>query len=244
MTTFTFSYSGNLLYITPTGELPNNYQYKVLIQAGLSGIVLPSGETAILENDYEFWFTSYYCPTFSTPNRVKLQIGPLAEDVIDDTIWRMIHKNSLDAIELYNINTGSNLSGTYFGCTAPTDIPMHIKRYVECKTAYDLLSIMRITSQMGGGTGDQLKTLGDMTIKYGASGGNPSIDPKRLSDLYACWNESLRMFRSMQATVKAYFDTSLMYGHPARSPIQNRVIRPVGYRRGFGTPGTPYYRNV
>lgn len=241
--TFTYSYSGNLLYLTPSGELLNNYQYKILIQAGLSGTVLPSGDTAILANDYEFWFTSYYCPTFTTPNKVKLQIGPLADDVIDDTIWRMIHKNSLDAIELYNINTGSNYAGTYFGCTSE-NVPMHMKRYVECKTAYDLLSIMRITSQMGGGTGDQLKTLGDMTIKYGAAGGNPSIDPKRLSDLYACWNESLRMFRNMQVTVKSFYNDSKGWSHPVRAICDNRVIRPVIPFQGNYTPGTPYWRGI
>lgn len=240
---FSYQISGNLLYITPTGELPNNYQYKIVIDAGLSGLVLPSGDVAILTTDYEFWFTSYYCPTFSTPNRIKLQIGPLADNIIDDTIWRMIHKNSSDAIELYNINTGDNLSSTYFGCTSE-NIPMHMKRYVECKTAYDILSIMRITSQMGGGTGDQLKTLGDMTIKYGAAGGNPSIDPKRLSDLYACWNESLRMFKNMAVTVKAYYDNSLGFGHPQREPAYNRIVRPIIPFQGRFTPGTRCLRGI
>jgi hypothetical protein len=241
--TFGLSYSGNLLFITPTGELPNNYQYKINIGAGLSGIVLPSGDVAVLTTDYEFWFTTYYCPTFTTPNRVKLQIGPLADNVIDDTLWRMIHKNSLDGIELWNMYTGANVSNTYFGCTWE-NVPTYLKRYVECKTAYDLLSVMRVTQQMNGTNGSQTKTLGDMTIVYGGQGGNPSIDPKRLADLYNCWNEAMRMLGNMQVTVKSIYDTSLGYGHPAMSPIQNRVIRPVSYRRGFGTPGTPYYRNV
>jgi hypothetical protein len=241
---FTTAISGNILYIYPTTDIINNRQYSVILNAGISGTI-PTGDIAVLEDIYQFWFTSIYCPQFSTINRIKLQVGPLAANIIDDTIWRMIHKNSIDAVDLYNMSNNTNYAYDFWGCDWQ-DVPSQLKRYVECKTAYDLLSIMRVTQQMSGDSANQLKTLGDMTIKYGggASGPSSAVDPKRLADLYACWNESMRMFRNMQVTVKAYYDVSKGYGHPVRQIYDNRVIRPVSPFQGNYTPGTPYWRGI
>jgi hypothetical protein len=241
---FTTAISGNVLYIYPTTDIINNRQYTILLSQGISGVIPPSGATDIMEEPYEFWFTSVYCPQFSTANRIKLQIGPLAESIIDDTIWRMIHKNSIDAVDLYNMSNGLNIAYDYWGCDWQ-DVPKNIRRYVECKTAYDVLSIMRVTQQMSGDSANQLKTLGDMTIKYGGSGGGSNnIDPKRLSDLYTCWNESMRMFKNMSVTVKAYYDISKGYAHPVREDAYNRIVRPVIPYGNNYTPGTWWYRGI
>lgn len=239
---FDISYSGNVLTLIPGETLLRNSQYTVTILKGVSGVLPPSGTTVnVIETDYTFWFTTQYCPLFSTPNRVKLQVGPLADNVIDDTIYRMIYKNSIDAVDLYCLSNSTTMNYDYWGCL-PSGVPMIFRRYVECKTAYDILSIMRVTQAMSGGTGGQLKTLGDMTINYG--GATTTVDPKRLTELYTCWNESLRMFRNTSTTVKGYYDNTKGYQHPVLSYTTNRVIKPVIPFQGNYTPGDLYWRTI
>lgn len=236
---FSVEISGNIVYLRPDSYLGTNKQYTVTISPGISGYYPPSGELGIISDTYTFWFTSIYCPQFSTPSRIRLQAGPAIDDVIDDTIYKMIHRNSMDAIDLYNLYNGTNVAYDYWGCDW-IDIPIHMKRYVECKTAYDLLSIMKMAFGFTGGP-NQSKTLGDMNISYTGSS-NMAPDPKKLSELYTCWQESLRMFKIVKATVKGYYDSSKQFLHPTRSNIDNRVLRPViPYQNNF-TPGTFGYR--
>jgi hypothetical protein len=247
---FEISYTGNLLTLVPGEELQTNSEYSITILKGVSGLLPPSGTTiGILDTDFTFWFTTTYCPLFTTLNRVKLLIGPLADSIIDDTIYRMVHKNSLDAIDLYGVNNNTVIAYDYWGCDW-VDVPTLLRRYVECKTAYDILALLKVNQSMGslgGGGGDQSKTLGDMSIKYGGSSNSSGGggDPKLMKDLYDCWNEQLRMFRLMRATVKGYYDTSKGYLHPVRAIYDNRIIRPViPHPEGNYTPGTTYIRGI
>ena len=242
---FSVEISGNILYLIPSGYLTTNRQYTVYIDAGLSGLLPPSGNSGEMTSDYSFWFTSIYCPQFSTSRKIRLAAGPAIDSFTDDTIYRMIHRNSLDAVDLFNLYNSTNYAYDYWGCDWQ-DIPIHMKRYVECKTAYDLLSLIKLNTSINGTGMNQLKTLGDMTIKYGSSGGStPSkFDPNKLKELYDCWNESSRMFKSIKVAVKGYYDESLNYTHPALNPQINRVIRPVSFNIGEYTPGTPYWRGI
>jgi hypothetical protein len=247
---FTLSSTGNVITLNPIPTISGyNKEYRVTVLAGISG-VLPDGSTGELTTNYEFWFTTQYCPLFTTLNRVKLMIGPIADSIVEDTIYRMIYKNSLDAIDLYGLQNNVVVSPTTFGCTYES-VPALLRRYVECKTAYDILALLRVNQTMGsgGGGGDQLKTLGDMTIKYGGSSGSSasgSGDPKLMNDLYNCWNEQLRMFGGgLRSTVKGYYDNSKGYVHPVRAIYDNRLIRPViPHPQGNYTPGTTYYRGI
>jgi len=240
---FDITYTGNILTLIPGEELQTNSEYKITIYRGTSGLLPPSGTISdVMTTDFEFWFTTTYCPLFSTLNRVKLQAGPSANEFIDDTIYRMIHKNSIDAIDLYCISNNTTIAYDYWGCDW-VDVPMLLRRYVECKTAYDILAILR-TSQAVGGAGNQLKTLGDMTIKYDNGKSSAAGDPQRMKDLYTCWNEQIRMFRTIKAAVKGYYDQSKMYAHPVLDTYHNRIIKPVTPFEGNFTPGTTYWRGI
>lgn len=230
---YELSLSGNILTIIPSGALAQNTEYSITLHPDISGSIPPSGEIDNLGSTYQFWFTSTYCPLFTTVGRVKLLAGPEADVLLDDTIYRMIHKNSLDAVELYNLSYSTNYSYTYWGCSWE-NVPLHLKRYVECKTAWDVLNFARIAALGGAGGGpNQTKTLGDMTIKYGGSSGSGSTatgpDPRKLTDLYDCWNESMRMIRALRVAVKGYYDQSKGFAHPVREIDHNRVVRPVNF---------------
>jgi hypothetical protein len=240
---YTLEVSGNVLSIIPTGTLSYNTQYTVTLSAGLSGYYDTIDYE--LENDFVFWFTSQYCPLFTTLSRVKLAAGPYSEQYTDDTIYRMIHRNSIDVIDIYNITYGTDFAYDSQGCTA-SGLPFAIRRYVECKTAYDLLSLIKLNGSLDGSSGgDQLKTLGDMTIKYGGPGsagaGGYAPDQNKLKELYNCWNEQLRMIRTISVAVRGFYDESKGYQHPVRDFAHNRIIRGVSFNNSC--PHGPWYNS-
>lgn len=225
--------SGCIITITPSGRLPTNRQYTVTISAGLSGIG-EGDEAVVLSSDYTFWFTSAYCPIFTTVPRIRLQIGPVGDNIIDDTIYRLILKNSMDAVELVRVVINTNIAYDYWGCTWH-NVPAIIKQYVECKTAYDLLALIELVSNSGGGAAAQLKTLGDMTISYGGpSAAASKVDPGKKKQLYDCWMEMLNGIKVLaigqNPAVRGYYDTSKGFAHPVFDPNHNRVIRTVDFK--------------
>lgn len=237
---FELQINGNILYIIPNDEFSTNKQYNINIEPGISGQFPPIGDVGIISENYNFWFTSIYCPQFTTAKRVRLQAGPAIDSFIDDTIFRMIHKNSIDAIDLYNISNSTNRSYNYWGCDWQ-DIPLQMKRYVECKTAYDILAILKMSNSFSNGP-NSTKTLGDMNIGYSGST-ETAPDPKKMAELYACWNDALRSFNGIQVAVKGFYDVSKGYSHPVRDVSRNRVIKPVTFNGSF-TPGTQRWRSV
>lgn len=231
--------SGSLIKLTFDEPFVTNRQYTTTVSAGLTGVY--DSETYYLLNDFAFWFTSRYCPIFSTVGKIKLTGGPSIENFYDDTIFRMMHKNSLDVVDLLNQAHNTNYAYDYWGCSWH-DVPLVMRRYVECKTAYDLISLLKLSSSMNGGP-DQIKTLGDLTIKYGGSNGNSgaNADPNKLRELYNCWNEAMRSLETVRIAVKGYFDTSKGYGHPVREFHHNRIIRGVSFNNS--NPNGPWYNS-
>lgn len=239
---YSLSINSNVLTITPDSCLIPNRQYTVTISPYVSGTIPPSGNVDVLSTEFSFWFTSTYCPLFSTLRRVKLLTGPSADVLLDDVIYRMIHKNSLDVVELYNLCRSSNYAYDYWGCDWQ-GAPRIFKRYVECKTAYDVLALIKQLNSAG--SGNQLKTLGDMTIKYGANatGGNPALDsPSRMKEMYDCWNSSLQAIQSISVAARGYYDDSKGFSHPVRDTQHHRVIRPVIRNSSANSPSGPWVR--
>ena len=236
---YSIEINGSVLSIILLDNLNVNRQYTLKILPGLKGI---NGTTEyILENTLEFWFTSTYCPLFTSLTQVKLAAGPIADYFTDDTIYRMIHKNSLDAVDLYNLNNNLLIPYDFWGCTW-NDVPYTLRKYVECKTAYDILSLHQSVIQNGGGDGSQTKTLGDMTISYksGASSDINNSDPSRKQQLYECWTELLRSIKTVRTAVRGINDYSKGYTHPIISVNSNRTINHGDFR----TPGTPFIRRI
>ena len=170
--------NGKTLSIVPDDALEYNKKYIITVEAGLTGTTDLTGAYLTLASDYQFWFTSKYCPLFTTLDRVRLEAGPPADSLIDDTIFRMIHKNSIDVVDLINTTqrstTGTSIAYDFWGCDWQL-VPYELRRYVECKTAYDILALIELVNNSDT---NQLKTLGDMTIRYGGPGSaaNAAVD--------------------------------------------------------------------
>jgi len=225
------------IYILP--DLNNNFTYNkeivVTINPGISGVynwTMPETVTS--------WFTTQYCPLFTNITTIKLMAGPSIEGFADDTIYRMIHKNSIDAIDIYNTSHSSSYSYTFWGCES-IKVPYQLKRYVECKTAYDLLTLVEMITQDGR---SQSKQLGDMNITYGGKPG--SADPGLKGRLYDCFMGVLNIIGgNIKSAVRGIYDSSKSYPHPCVS-IDSRSVKYVPYGRnktpGSSRPVTGTYR--
>jgi len=230
---YTINVSQNVISIIPTSGLANNTQYTVYIDANISGYNPVTSGYYSLASDYSFWFTGPYCPQFTTVTRVRLEVGPNGDNLIDDTIHRMILKNSQDAIDLLSVTTSqaTRLPYDYYGCT-PENVPYILRRYVECKTAYDILALIELVNNSGGSASSQLKTLGDLTISYGGpNSASSKIDPGKKKQLYDCWMEMASAIKALgiNSAVRGWYDVSKGYPHPVFNPDHNRVIRTVDF---------------
>ena len=223
--------SGSYLLIKPKESLTTNRVYTIHLDEGIVGFDSEGFYT--LDQKFTFWFTSLYCPIFSTPTKIRLEAGPSTDVIADDTIYRMIHKNSLDAVDILNTAMGTALTYDYWGCTWH-DVPYNLRRYVECKTAYDLLSLIQaLSSGAPGGGLSQQKALGDMSIRYGGASGSASkaLDFSKMKQLYDCFMEFLRYIQTLgiRTAVRGLYDSSKGFSHPVMEPHHNRVIRPVSF---------------
>lgn len=241
----TSSYDRNIYIVSSTFQY--NQEYHVSILEGLSGIY-----NSTMEDNYAFWFTSQYCPLFANITTIKLMGGPTVESFQDDTIYRMIYKNSLDIIDIYNAGAGTCYAYNYWGCT-PINIPYLFRRYVECKTTYDLLNIAQNSSNSSTNSIGQTKNLGDLSIKYGGQTGTSSSKntlaaPDLLKRLYDCFIGVVNYYSSaVHVSVKGLYDVSKGYAHPVLDGAHNRVIKGLDPSReaitGPGYHGT-HWRSV
>jgi len=220
--------SGNLFMLPSiyTDHVPFNYntEYTVNIDSQIASI----NDLHLLTSE-TFWFTSKYCPMFTSVLKIKLLLGPEADKFTEDTINRYIHRNSKESIDLVNLN-GSTLSYSYYGCT-PTDVPYNLSRYVECKTAYDLFNLLDRLRLIDGSAAGQTKKLGDMNIKYnGTSGGNANNNDAK-NDLYECFMGLQNMISNgdgsgIRNAVRGKYDTSKGFSHPVLDSNHNRISKP------------------
>lgn len=109
-----------------------------------------------LSADYKFMFTTAYRPYYCTVAYIRAQIGSFLRDIPDDTIARNIYFNSIEA---YNI---SNTIYSQYKWDMDNP-PFAAKRWVCCKTMYDLL-YAKLLDMASVGPG-QMKRLGDFTIQ-------------------------------------------------------------------------------
>lgn len=211
-----------------------NREYHVDVAPGLSGVTNFSMNYA-----YSFWFTVGYCPYFATATTIKLMGGPDIEGFSDDTIYRMIHKNTLDIIDMYNMTQASPVSYTYWGCT-PANAPYQMRRYVECKTAYDLMNIADSIDNKGLA---QSKRLGDMDISYGGSPASSKSDPNVKKELFNCFNGLISLLSNgVNVAVRGIYDSTKGYPHPVLDVDHNRIVRTVDTVRS--NPNGPYREAV
>jgi hypothetical protein len=146
-----------------------------------------------LGQDYEWYFTTTYSPLYSSVRKLRLELGPLVNQIPDDTINLAIFEASLlaDAISF----TSETSNAGYFEVAR--------REYVTCLAGAMLLS--------NKGTQGKTKRLADLTVEL-------SGDPNdKLKDLQACigkWDHVIKSRGELatgtslkpQGVVKGAFD--------------------------------------
>jgi len=140
-----------------TGQLQNNNRVTVYIDGDLL-----DADGNKLGNDFEYYFTTTYDPLYSSVRRMRLELGPLANHVPDDTINLALFEASLfaDAITFAN----NVVNDDYFKFAR--------REYVTCLAASKLLGNQS--------TQGKQKRLADLDVRL-------SGDPNdKIKDMMRC----------------------------------------------------------
>lgn len=160
-----------------------NKEYYITVKKSLSGTL-----TYGMESEYQLTFTSKYCPLFSSVDNIRFEAGGFINNLSDDTINRIIHKNSSYIMNRYISLKGSFPSG-YYTCGGEL-LNNAFQRYVQCKSALD--SITAVELSIGANSS---KKLGDMQISYG--GIDVKKDPfSKKQELKECTDAALNIIFS------------------------------------------------
>jgi hypothetical protein len=147
--------STSLVWTRDSGyEFPYNAEIMVQVHADR----VTNGDGHQLDEDRYFFFTTEYWPVYATPTVLRIVLGSAISDVYDDTLYRIIFQNSIDAI----LHSGDNL-----GPSATRDYVWgNVERYVKAASLLDVVAHLRYLSEMQAG---QKKQLGDFVVQYTAS---------------------------------------------------------------------------
>jgi len=213
-----FNTANDKLTITTDASLVSNYEYIVKIKEGLEG-----STTLPLASDYTFMFTTMYDPLYATSVQVRLALGNLIEDIPDDTINRIIYQNSLYAAQLYLPLTVAN-----------TGIKWYISKYVECKSALDLLNNKFLNL---GGISSR-KVLADLTIDRGNQGRDIiALASNLMEDLTICVQNMEGLIISGGQSPSP--DYAVPHLRDSRGPIRDATWRRLPKMVPRGAPSTP-----
>lgn len=147
--TGTFTATGTtIIWTRAPGEPDFNYNTEILFTISQE-VQDTNGHT--LEADVNIVMTTEYFPKFMSSRIMRVEAGPMLSDQFDDTLNRMLHKNSLEAYE--EAGYGFNIRRPY-----PA-----VRRWVKAKSMIDMFNMISSRAQALAG---QMKELGDLRIQY------------------------------------------------------------------------------
>jgi hypothetical protein len=152
----TVSADGTKLVWTKSSSYVWPYNAEITVQVHADRVVNTSGWQ--MSEDLWFIFTTEYWPVYATPMVIRIELGATVSQLYDDTIYRIIYKNSIAAL----LHSGDNL-----GPSASRDYVWgNVERYVKAQTIIDVIAHLRLLADMQAG---QKKQLGDFTVQYTAN---------------------------------------------------------------------------
>jgi len=160
--TGTVSVSGNKLVWTKAPSYTFPYNAQITVQIDADYIANADGEQ--LEEDVYFTFTTSYWPVYGSPTVLRIEVGPAISQLYDDTLYRILFKNTLRALWE---------SSDECGYTRDRPYP-NTERFVKAQSTIDVIDMLRFLADLQAG---QKKTLGDFTVQYTAT--DPALISKR-----------------------------------------------------------------
>lgn len=151
--------SGTSLVWTKASGYEFPYNAEITVKVHADRVVSGDGEQ--MDTDRYFLFTTEYWPLFGTPMVLRIALGPTISSIYDDTLYRILFQNSIDALLHSGDNLGPSSSRDY--------VWGNVERYVKAQSILDVVTQLRFLSEVQAG---QKKQLGDFIVQYSAS------DPK------------------------------------------------------------------
>lgn len=140
--------TGNYLYWDKLASDPWMYNSEIhFVFDDSMTLVSNAGVTGSLSAEIETIFTTEYFPKFLDARFLRLELGRAVVNVLDDTLNRIIHKNSIDAWEQ---------AAGHFDIDAPYPA---VRRYVKAASIMDVIDAVSLAQGMI--LGGESKQLGD-----------------------------------------------------------------------------------
>lgn len=185
--------------------ISDNTKYLLIVSRDTQSI---NGVT--MEEDYEYVFTGPYDPLYIEADRVKMEMGSIADEIKEDLINRFIHRHCLD---LYNRFT-----------TAITGTEYWIQELVSYKVQKDLLEVALMNKDAGSSV-----TLGIMFTER-TSGQIHEMITRRLTQLS----------KNIRALVNTYihdFDADLAKSMLLADGLVGDMFDRVSWNTFYKSPG-------
>lgn len=135
-------------------QLPYNNKFIVTVNPGLSG-----EHTYPMETGYQYSFTWFLTPLYTTPQMIRYNAGPFLNFASDEYLYQLINAKSIEIYRLFKE------AGQYLPFY-PQDsgvVPSYVSQWVLCSVKLDLFrQMLGMMASMGGRV-----TLGDFTVDNG-----------------------------------------------------------------------------
>lgn len=169
-----------------------NQELHVVLPKGLLGVT-DAGVTGEFTADSSVVFTTEYWPKFIDHRLLRIELGPVAADLLDDTLNRIIHKNSIEAWEISA------------GCFDIDNPYPAVKRYVKWASILNVFDTLTLRAGLLGG--GENKTLGDFEYERTLRGNIQNAHPMyaKAKEELKRWTLELRRYRGqndVQVTVR------------------------------------------
>lgn len=165
----------------------------------------------IKDETNDFSFVSKLDPLLSNCKAIRVETGELLNDVPDEHILLLLHKNSVEAIELYDENKEDDYSSE-----ETTTIPRIVKNWAKYKTCLDLCYSFYLT--LSGKYGSVNKVIGaDINIQK-------TIKLPYLSDLISRFKDKFDKADELMKDGGTYpVSTGVRAGSTTYSAVDGRV---------------------
>jgi len=208
-----FSVDGDdIVWNRGTGEPCFNYNEEVIFTLKNG---LPAATGGTLESEASIVYSTTFWPLFVGSRFVRTEIGPLARSLSDDTINRVVHKNSFDAWEQ---------AGRKFDADKPFAA---VRRYTAFRSVIDLIDFFVLDSSV---SSEQEKQLGDFRVRKG------SKTPSKYDALVAKAEKELKELRWYRGQGRPRWVVKGVDAYNARTDLFMRTWDNLGWWPGHMIP--------
>lgn len=145
------SFVGDTVVWTKDSAYTFPYNAQITVQIHADRIANADGY--MMEEDVYFSFTTQFWPVYGNPTVLRIELGPTISQLYDDTLYRIMFKNSIRAILEADDAAGTTRDKPY----------PNTERFVKAQSVIDVIDQIKLLADIQSG---QSKSLGDFRVEY------------------------------------------------------------------------------